>query len=142
MPWPRWGNDADIGYIFCFSPALPPFFTHSSRVIESAPLPLHEFSPAQLFCAVAHEPLPLQSLMPSHITLSLPLFSVCDSARTPIAPAMMSVAAALAMTRLLFRMRFLLGGRPLGAAYVSHNRRVPPLQRGIHGTRPPMRTVC
>src|SRR5262245_5906253 len=73
----------------CFSLAA----AHSSAVIISKPLPLHEFLPAQELLALEQEPLPLHSFTPSHLILaSLLLWSWATA--WPAAPAMKSAAAA------------------------------------------------
>src|SRR5258708_27327164 len=58
---PRCGYD--------FSATLPPAFSQASAFLSSVKLwPLHSFCPLQSWLAALQEPLPLQSLAPSHLT--------------------------------------------------------------------------
>src|SRR5437016_13573441 len=97
-------------YFFGFSATLPPFLAQSAADISTTPLPLHPFLPAHEFSAVAQEPCPLQALTPAQFTMSPPAFF--SSARAVSAPAMIRLAAALAISTPLFtRMRSSLGVR-------------------------------
>src|SRR5262249_58583309 len=49
---------------------VPPLALQSASLVMIQPLPLHEFSPAQLWPPPPHAPLPLQSLPPTHFTLA------------------------------------------------------------------------
>lgn len=73
----------------------PPLALHSSAVVKVRPILLQLFLPLQSFCAVLHEPCPLQLLMPKQSTV-LPLL-LASSALAVIAPEIKSIAAALAM---------------------------------------------
>src|SRR5262249_61443545 len=88
---------------------LPPFFWHSALGTSSIPLPLQSFLPAQLLPAPAHAPWPLQSLIPTHFTLSPPAFS---SARARTAPLARSVAAAAAIRIPLLTRSMVLSSSP------------------------------
>src|SRR5437016_11856469 len=87
-------------YFFGFSATLPPFLAQSAADISTTPLPLHPFLPAHEFSAVAQLPCPLQALTPAQFAISPPFFP--SSARAVRAPAMMRLAAALAISIPLF----------------------------------------
>src|SRR5438874_9511199 len=106
-------------YFFGFSATLPPFLAQSAADISTTPLPLHPFLPAHEFSAVAQLPCPLQALTPAQSTMSPPFFP--SSARAVRAPAMMRLAAALAISIPLFtRIRSsLVAVSPVGHAYAA-----------------------
>jgi len=49
---------------------LPPLSLHSFAVVDTQPIPLHGFFPAQELAAPWQEPLPLHELMPEQFTLA------------------------------------------------------------------------
>src|SRR3989442_14812396 len=87
-------------YFLVFSATLPPFLVQSAADISSTPLPLHPFLPAHEFSAVAQLPWPLQALTPAQFTMSPPVLAW--SPRAVSAPAMIRLAAALAISIPLF----------------------------------------
>src|SRR5262249_41516024 len=105
---------------------LPPFFWHSALGTSTTPLPLLSFLPAQLVPAPAHEPWPLQSLIPSPFTLSPPALS---SARAWTAPLARSVAAAAAIRIPLLTRSMVLSSSPQSGRSLGCRLRRPRLAR-------------
>src|SRR3989449_10963163 len=120
-------------YFFGFSATLPPFLAQSAADISTMPLPLHPFLPAHEFSAVAQLPCPLQALTPAQFTMSPPVLPW--SARAVSAPAMIRLAAALAISIPLFaRIRSSLVAVSI-TIRAAHQPRTRPVDRAYAATR-------
>src|SRR5574342_665953 len=105
-PWPRsrrWKAMA-LPYIFAAT-TLPPLSLHSfSLLVSTQPLPLQEFWALQALSAPAHDPCPLQELMPAQCTAPSLGFS---SARATPATNIEQTAAATAAPLMALRIMVL-----------------------------------
>src|SRR5436309_9947932 len=120
-------------YFFGFSATLPPFLAQSAADISTTPLPLHPFFPAHEFSALAQLPCPLQALTPAQFTMSPPVLPW--SARAVSAPAMIRLAAALAINIPLFtRIRSSLVAVSI-TIRAAHQPRTRPVDRAYAATR-------